>query len=317
MKKLCFLVILIVTCGYCEGQNLVPNGDFEQYSACPGPSSVDVTLAVPWINPGSGAIVGGTPDYFNQCSTLPGWDVPVSGFGYQIPHSGQAYAGIILYYDDIYNAREYIEVQLTSPLSPGLCYHFEMYMALSEEYGKYTTDDIGVYFSNTLVTGNNHYQPLTNIPQLNNTQGNYPDSLNWILLSGNYTAIGGENYIVIGNFKNNANTNFILYNATAIYDESYIFIDDVSLTLCTGLQEQNDLSGISLYPNPFSDEINISTERNELIEIIVYDAIGNKVIKQSFTISTSLNTEKLAKGIYMYEVKNRNGVLKKDKIVKY
>jgi hypothetical protein len=44
-------------------------------------------------------------------------------------------------------------------------------------------------------------------------------------------------------------------------------------------------------------------------------------LEQSFTKSTSINTEQLAKGIYLYEVRNnpdsyRDGVIKKGKVVK-
>ena len=38
--------------------------------------------------------------------------------------------------------------------------------------------------------------------------------------------------------------------------------------------------------------------------------------QKEFINSISINTEQLAKGIYLYEVRNKNGVIKKGKVVK-
>ncbi len=66
MNKRNYLIQLMLICGICRAQNLVPNGDFEQYSTCPL-SQGEILNAIPWINP---AVMGfgGSPDYFNQCS---------------------------------------------------------------------------------------------------------------------------------------------------------------------------------------------------------------------------------------------------------
>lgn len=71
-----------------------------------------------------------------------------------------------------------------------------------------------------------------------------------------------------------------------------------------------------LFPNPFTDKINITVKRNELVEVSLYDVTSRKIVNQSFTNSTSINTEQLSKGIYIYEVRNKNGVIKKGKVVK-
>ncbi len=84
----------------------------------------------------------------------------------------------------------------------------------------------------------------------------------------------------------------------------------------TSIDEKADNVNVEIYPNPVTDKINITAKRNERIEFVLYDVTGRRTIQQSFIKSTSLNTEQLAKGIYLYEVRNKNGVIKKGKVVK-
>jgi type IX secretion system substrate protein len=315
MNKLCCLIIMFITCKVCDAQNLVPNGSFEQYSGCPNYYG-QFDSALFWFNPAPYQIGGGSPDYFNQCSpSLMG--VPFNNFGNQAAHSGVAYAGLIcVHYAGMSNFREYIEVALTSPLIANNCYHFEMYMSLAEYYSKYTIDDIGAYLSDTIISGINYYQPLPFVPQINNGTGNYTDTLNWALVSENYTASGGENYLIIGNFKNDLNTDTVLYNNNSPYEAAYVYIDDVSLTNCTGINEQSESNSINIFPNPIENKLSLTISNNELCEISLYDIASRKVMQKQFTNSVSLNTEQLAKGLYLYEVKSKSGVIKKGKIVK-
>jgi len=71
-----------------------------------------------------------------------------------------------------------------------------------------------------------------------------------------------------------------------------------------------------LFPNPVTNELNIITNTTVLSEIILYDITSIKLLQQEFINSASLNTEHLIKGIYLYEVRNKNGVIKRGKIVK-
>lgn len=49
---------------------------------------------------------------------------------------------------------------------------------------------------------------------------------------------------------------------------------------------------------------------------MIYDILSKKLLQQTFTNSVSLNTKQFENGIYIYEVRNNNGVIKKGKIVK-
>jgi hypothetical protein len=78
----------------------------------------------------------------------------------------------------------------------------------------------------------------------------------------------------------------------------------------------NNQFTLTIGPNPFSEKLNISINSNQPSEIIIYDMNSKKVFYKTFTNSVSVNTQSFAKGIYIYEVKNKNGYLNKGKIVK-
>ena len=311
MNKLYFLILLFITLRICEAQNLVPNGDFEKYSSCPNNVN-QINLALFWFSPQLISIA----DYFNKCDLTNYTGVPANFAGYQFAHSGVGYAGFIPYSKSSLNLREYLEVRLLNSLIADSCYHFKMYTNLCNTT-QYTTDEVSVYFSDTLVTGIKNYLPLPYSPQINNTGGFITNTLNWTLVSGNYKAIGGESYLIIGNFKNDANTKVILINSSAQYNDIYFYIDDVSLTLCSDSNNIYNNSGMNIYPNPFMDKLNVIVNNYEPSEIILYDITSRKIFSQSFTSSILINTEQLAAGVYLYEVINQNKVIKKGKVVKF
>ena len=75
-----------------------------------------------------------TPDYFHVCTGSISVDVPSNfgGGGYQFPLTGDAYAGAFFKGFDTY--REYIQVQLATPLEVGKCYNVGFFMNLMNQY---------------------------------------------------------------------------------------------------------------------------------------------------------------------------------------
>lgn len=112
------------------------------------------------------------------------------------------------------------------------------------------------------------------------------------------------------------------------YNELYCFaqngivryINDTtqSCNLITSLHENtaSENVAVTISPNPFSNKLNFSSNNKNNSEIIIYDIVSRKILQQKFITSISLNTEQLAKGIYLYEVKFGNGLYKTGKIVK-
>lgn len=315
MKLRISIIILMFACKICNSQNLVPNGDFEQFITCPNNTTL-TNYAMFWINPSTNNPgTSGTSDYYNACSTGNIASVPINNPGYQFAHSGNGYCGLITWFGaGEQNYREYIEVPLTSVLVKGTCYHFEMFVCLAE-CSRRSTDAIQVYFSDTLISGIANYLPLPFVPQIVNTTGLITDTFNWTSISGNYTAEGGENHLIIGNFE---------YDSTIIIQptgfgwlwESYYYIDDVSLSICTDIDEKINNIIFEIYPNPFSDNLSLKINNNELLEIVLYDFAMRKTFQEKFNNSITINTSRLTKGFYFYEIHGRNGLLKKGKLIK-
>jgi gliding motility-associated-like protein len=231
-KSFLFLLVLLLLIGKQEsvGQNLVPNGDFEQYIHCPQ-NWTQLDSCLLWINP-SIVSTGGSPDYFNQCDVNNIVGVPYNSGGFQMARSGKAYSGFCIYHNSgLSDFREYIEVPLKSPLEANFCYYISMYVNLCNNCPQ-SGNDIGAYFSDILITGVSNYFPLPFTPQYNNSTTVLSDTLNWILVEGNILANGGEKFLIIGNFKNDANTNITTVNPTGSLEGAYLYIDDVSVYKC-------------------------------------------------------------------------------------
>lgn len=104
------------------------------------------------------------------------------------------------------------------------------------------------------------------------------------------------------------------------YNDLWMFTVDNKCAPCPSITEVENISpqqtSINIFPNPFTNELIFNSESEEQSEIIIYDFTSRKLLQQKFTNSVSLNTEQLAKGLYLYEVRNKNGLCKKGKVVK-
>ena len=200
--------------------NLVPNPDFESFSNCPNASFQLPTLS--WTSP-----TAASPDYYNSCAAVStGVSTPINDFGNQTPRSGGGYVGLIMRPTNDY--REYIETQLTAPLIANHVYQVSFYVNLADN-SQWAVDEIGAYLSTGSV-GPIPLAPVLNvIPQIKNPTGFViTDKNNWTLISGSYTALGGEDHIVIGNFSDNNSTTTIM-GLGGLYPTSYYWIEDVEV----------------------------------------------------------------------------------------
>jgi len=313
MKNRLLIYFLLVCSFQTIAQNIVPNGDFEQFSGCPSNiSCLDSTLF--WKNPQAS-----TPDYFHVCASPLLAGVPINlillGGSFQLPHSGNAYGGIILYDESEPDYREYMETPLTNSLLPNVTYHLEMYVSLIN-FCNYTSNSIQCYFSDTLIQGIPDIHNLPFTPQLQNMTTSYPDSANWLLLSGNYIAQGGENYLIIGNYKTDNNTSIV---PTGLINWPYVhvYVDDVTLTPMTSINNLDPQTNIQLFPNPAIDFINISAKSNIRAEMIsIYDVNGSLLIEQDLSKNPQLKISELKQAMYFYEVRDVNGLKLFGKFVK-
>ncbi len=223
-----FSIIILSVCFTCNtyAQNLIPNPSFEIYSSCPNTIN-QIPLAVPWTNP-----TIGTSEYFNQCGTSL-FGVPSNSIGYQYAKNGVAYGGFYTYNAFFPNSRDYMQTILNDTLIAGRKYCVRFYVSLANEM-QYATTTIGAYFSPTAVGSGNYYL-LPYTPQVVNSLSNpLTDTLGWILISGKFVAVGGEQYITIGNFNNdgNSDTSFVGGNGWG-NNASYYYIDSVTVVECS------------------------------------------------------------------------------------
>lgn len=222
MKKihLFFYLLQVVFIGGLQSQNLVPNPSFENYTTCPT-SVAQINLALPWVTPSSGS-----PDYFNTCATNSFCDVPSNFFGTQAPRTGNAYAQVVIYPSSI-SLREYAQIKLLSPLMAGQTYDVSFYTSLQENSYR-ASNNIGIYISTTApsIAGSG---PLPVTPQINETAV-INDVINWTLISGTYTAIGGEEYITIGNFYDDVSTTTAINPSGIGMYATFYLIEDVCVT---------------------------------------------------------------------------------------
>ncbi len=78
---------------------------------------------------------------------------------------------------------------------------------------------------------------------------------------------------------------------------------------------ENQLVGVSIYPNPVKDKLQVTVRNNSTIQNIkVYDNAGKKLIEKK-EIDRELDLSQLTNGTYLLEVKTENGVFT-EKIIK-
>lgn len=205
--------------------NLVINPDFEEYEKCPQSySPMDRTHR---LVPGWGYPTIGAPDYFHVCGRNEA-HVPENFAGVSEPRKGKAYAGIYVTGDDV-NYREYLQGKLKQPLQAGKKYCVRYSYKLAS-YSNYACDQLGVYFVNKEIR-NDKTDALRLNPHIKNSEGYLLDNIDaWEEVCEIYTAKGGEQYIIIGNFKDYEHTNYIAIDRNQLKEDkpqAYYYIDDV------------------------------------------------------------------------------------------
>jgi len=160
----------------------------------------------------------------------PFFNAPNANFGFQFPRNGSNYI-ITTFYRTNQGLIWYPRTRLKQTLKPNTTYCTKYYV-VNTNNNRIAIDSYGMYFGNSSLDTITHYTvPLTYLsPQIQNTTGIITDTLNWIPISGTFTALGDEKYLVLGNFINPAQTNTLLINTpTLSFMTNDVYIDDVSV----------------------------------------------------------------------------------------
>lgn len=213
-KKITLLSVTFVFCIFsaiaqkAEPKNLVPNPSFETHRNKSG----DIKNALPWVGVG-------TVDYYMKPEKR-------DTSKYKGARTGTAYAGLRFQKD----YKEYMYVPLTEKLEKDKVYHFKMYVRLLDYSNvTVTVKQLGVYFSDVV------FNPKMTFDKESMIDSTYKKGISgtrdWIVIQGDYTAHGGEKYIILGNFRQRMKDDFVKKNKLSFFEfaESYYYIDDVSL----------------------------------------------------------------------------------------
>ncbi|MCZ2299229.1 MAG: T9SS type A sorting domain-containing protein [Chitinophagales bacterium] len=269
--------VFFVLCITCMGQqqyNLVPNYSFEQYTNCPSSSSMqEVRNSKPdyWYKPDKrGAI------YYNSCANVNSnlsvpYHITTAGADFQYPRTGVAYIGMFYYNGG--DVRNYFQIKLTDSLKQDKCYYAEYFVSCFNSM-QLACNNQAMLFTNNPIYADTAagLQIIPANPQVQNTHI-ITDTLNWVKVSGVFTAQGGEQYLTLGNFKNNAQTNYQTVNPSGGYLGAGYYVDDVSVLPLDSITLKADAGTDKTITQ--GDSVFIGSYTTGLTNVVWYNSTGN------------------------------------------
>lgn len=295
--------------------NLAPNPSFEDTLQCPI-SLADFGSVVSWSS------YSGTADYYNICNTdpFPSCGVPGNWYGFQYPHSGNAYYGIITYG----GVTEIIGAPLTTSLIIGQKYYTSMHVCsanITIESG-YGANKLGFLFMNSSYDFSNPV-PINNFAQVY-SNSIVTDTLNWTKLFGSFVADSAYSFVAIGNLFDNAHTDTIGW-CNCGTQVAYYYIDDVCISTdsiytatYTGIKESNKTSNYKVYPNPTTQfaklEFNNPTKQNCTLTIYDFRGQVEQSIKNITSNEIEIERRNITNGLYFFQLRSDKQIIASGKL---
>ncbi|MBL0330259.1 MAG: T9SS type A sorting domain-containing protein [Bacteroidetes bacterium] len=303
MKKLLFYFFVLFTVMMKAQVNLVPNPSFEQYTGCPDYWD-QINYTLDWT------AYKGSPDYYNICGAVDSFSVPQNFIGYQLPASGSAYCGVILYDKANFGNDELIGANLTAPLLIGTKYFVSFKSVL-----KYNNpfdiccgqNKMGVKFST--MSYNISSPPIQNNFAHVYSSAVISDTSNWTQVFGSFVSDSMYTNVMLGNFFDNASTT--INDIQPANNSSYYFIDDICVStdslyalnyIYTDVPEIES-SKIFIYPNPTSEFIKISSEKfKDAFSVKIYNTLGQEVYSVNSNNNEPIDISKFNNSILLIKV---------------
>lgn len=286
-------------------ENLILNGDFEEYWTCPDNLS-QIERCKNVYNPitNNPPFFVSTPDYFNSCDlSSNNVSIPTNALGFQEAESGSGYLGFFMYKTLNSYYHEYIQLELSTSLIESMTYKFSIYVNVSNNY-EYITNNIQFKFVEDNISYNVFLNEIMNADYKNTTI--IDDSLAWTKLEFEYLAEGGEKFLIIGNFDNPINTSYIfLYDLIGINngESTYLYFDNASLV---------EIDIPIQYPNVFTpngdsvnDYFSILQGEEQVDELYILNRWGNVVYESESNFNwdgKDKNGNELTEGVYFVKV---------------
>jgi OmpA-OmpF porin, OOP family len=226
---LCLLLsIPVLMSAQDDATNLIDNGGFEEIEGKPKKAG-NIEMAKGW-RPATAA----APDLYTNTVPDAPISIPKNQHGNQAPLTGNNYAGIRVWSFNNKDPRQYLQAKFKTPLRKDQKYCIKYYVSLSD-LSKYSSSELGAYVSKILVSKVD-MKSLTYNAQVPHLKSRIYDDVNsWQGVCGVYDAVGGEHYLIIGNFTANEKTQTGRTPKPVGDDRpqqphAYYYIDDVSVT---------------------------------------------------------------------------------------
>jgi hypothetical protein len=207
--KLVFLLLFFQGSFY--SQNLVPNGDFEEYSQIPKLCD-EVNKANGWMK------LRGSPDFYHTDGYFSGQFSPIK------PFSGKGQAGLCTWVNEGSTFRECIFTRLKMPMVKGERYIVSFYLSNGKNnVWTYTTGNFGIYFSKEEVKKG--FDALLLLQPQCEVKEQIVIKNGWKKYTFSYTAEDEMEYMSVGNFRSNDSTNV----SSKGNEGAYYFVDKIEV----------------------------------------------------------------------------------------
>ncbi|MBL7749530.1 MAG: T9SS type A sorting domain-containing protein, partial [Chitinophagaceae bacterium] len=105
-----------------------------------------------------------------------------------------------------------------------------------------------------------------------------------------------------------------LPNTAPIQGSSSLRVDFINLSVATGINENTNPGGVSVFPNPSSGLLNLRVMKFENANIRVFDILGQEIHNSRMSdINTQIDLSNFAKGLYVVKVEG-NGFNYSEKV---
>lgn len=131
----------------------------------------------------------------------------------------------------------------------------------------------------------------------------------------NVTVAAGDTAILKPQYRPNGES-FCALNRYYVVNSFGVVYDSVDVKFnvggldCTGTAsvEENVATEISVYPNPVANVLNVSLENASNGTIVIFDALGKEVLRETVANKTQINVSDLRNGVYFYNFLDSKGV---------
>ena len=304
-----FVLICLFYSNSLSAQNLITNPSFEAIDSCygyPAPIGFDVfdwSGCIGWSIP-----IKSSTDLWCENPVI-GNQSPPYVVGYQMPKHGGNMAGILVGDPIMMDYREYVQNELTDSLLAGKKYRLHFYYSVwtGKAGGACPTNQLEVFATNSKFSDTSMYW-LSHLNPIGSSDPNkfIDDTLNWSRCEIEFTAHGGEKFLIIGNFQKNSNASYNYpCDSTGWVDTiligDYYYLDDFSL------YEVSESVSIPNVFTPNGDQVNDSFLPTVINipdwELTILNRWGN-TIKVLNNVNSTWDGGEATDGVYFYLFKS-------------